>query len=141
MNHLMTFVAHHWVLVSLTVIVFFALMMEELRAKGALSGGVNPQEATQKINRDNALPLDIRNDEGFKSGHIVGSFHLPADQFDERIKKLNPHKHRPIIVVCNHGQSAGKYVPKLKEAGFEEVVVLSGGIHAWKKANMPVVKD
>ena len=65
---------------------------------------------------------------------------LPVTELDKRISELDKHKQKPVIVVCNLGQTAGAASKKLKAAGFENVVRLSGGMTEWKAQSLPVIK-
>lgn len=90
------------------------------------------------INKEDAVVLDIRAKKEFSAGHIANSLHIPMAEFDRRMSELNSHKEKPIIVVCNMGQTAGSACRKLKAAGFNPVR-LSGGMTEWRGQNMPVV--
>jgi rhodanese-related sulfurtransferase len=56
------------------------------------------------------------------------------------MSELDKFKDKPVIVVCNLGQAAGTAAKKLKAAGFQQVVRLSGGMTEWKGQNMPIIK-
>ena len=38
---------------------------------------------------------------------------------------------RPIIVLCHHGMRSAQVQRYLQARGFEQVINLAGGIHAW----------
>ncbi len=84
--------------------------------------------------------MDIRQRKEWDSGHIAGAHHIPFAELDRRLNELEKFRDRPIIVVCNLGQIAGSAVKKLKAAGYDQVVRLSGGMTEWKAQNMPIVK-
>jgi rhodanese-related sulfurtransferase len=45
------------------------------------------------------------------------------------------------LLICQTGQQSQKASRTLSEAGYAEVHVLQGGLDAWQKAGMPVVKQ
>lgn len=110
---------------------------------GALSPvkELNTHEATLKINKEDAVLLDIRKQEEFKKGHIVGARQIKSSELESNdFSKLEKHKSQPIIVVCAMGMSAKKTASALLKAGFTEASVLQGGMSAWTSANLPTTK-
>ncbi len=101
---------------------------------------LSPQALTQLINQNDAVLIDIRDAEVFKKGHITGAVNVPADQWDQKIRKLHRFKDKPVIVTCKLGQQASKAAEKLKAEGFTDLYVLKGGVQAWQEASMPLVK-
>lgn len=139
MQDIIQFALHHWLLCGLLVVLLILLMVEEARSKGLL-GQISPQELVQLINRESAVVIDIRNREVFQQGHIVGAVNFPQVELEKDFTKLDKYKDRPLVVVCVMGQKAGEVAVKLKKQNYERVHVLSGGMNAWKNAQMPVVK-
>jgi len=135
MENLFDFIANNPLLVLAWVFTLMMLIFTE-RQKGGKSAA--PAEATRMINKEDAVVLDIRAKKEFSAGHIANSLHIPMAEFDRRMSELNSHKEKPIIVVCNMGQTAGSACRKLKAAGFNPVR-LSGGMTEWRGQNMPVV--
>lgn len=110
---------------------------------GALSPvkELNTHEATLKINKEDAVLLDIRKQEEFKKGHIVGARQIKSSELESNdFSKLEKHKSQPIIVVCAMGMSSKKTASALLKAGFTEASVLQGGMSAWTSANLPTTK-
>lgn len=82
--------------------------------------------------------VDVRTAEEYAAGHLAGSRNLPVDGIEARLGELEPLRAAPVYLVCETSNRAG-YVGKLLAAqGFEAVVVL-GGMHAWRAAELPVV--
>ncbi len=137
MERLIEFATNHWELFLALVVTLAALLFNELRKGGKT---VSTHIATQLINKENAVLLDIRQKKEFKTGYIIDSINIPYADLDTRIGELDKYKQRPVIVVCNLGQASGGAFSKLQKAGFENVVRLSGGIAEWKGQNLPLVK-
>lgn len=137
-DQLFEFVQNHPLLVGAFVLVLTAWIAYEVR--NASTSGVTSSEATQLINREDAVVLDIREANDFKAGHIAGARNIPQSKLDSRLTELDKFKGKPIIVVCKHGQSSGAALVKLNKAGFERVFKLKGGITQWQADGLPVVK-
>jgi len=99
-----------------------------------------PQQATLLINHENALVLDVREDNEYTQGHILNSLHIPVSQLSARIDKLEKYRNRPIIASCRSGSRSGQACRMLKKNGFERVHNLKGGIMAWENASLPLTK-
>lgn len=106
--------------------------------RGAGGASVNTLQATQLMNRENALVLDVRDAASYGAGHILGARNLPLDDLDKRIGELDKFKSRPVIVVCESGNSSTRAVRALKAKGFAQALNLSGGFRAWLQGGLPV---
>ena len=84
--------------------------------------------------------VDVRSADEFKGGHIEQSVNLPLDNLESGLKKLNKHKTKPLILVCQAGNRASKAVGPLKDNNFDALYVLDGGIAAWSKESFPLTK-
>jgi rhodanese-related sulfurtransferase len=101
---------------------------------------VSPLQAVQLINRRDALVIDVREANEYKSGHIGGSRHIPQGQLEGRLKELDRFKAKPVILVCATGNRSGAASALLQKSGFTEAYNLQGGIAAWTQASMPLEK-
>ena len=117
--------------------------VELIQAARAQVGGVHPKEAKDQADAGAAVLLDVREPEEWQHGHIQGSVAAPrglveffADPTSPRHKEaLDPA--RRVIVVCASGARASLAALTLKEMGYEDVVVLEGGLKAWTDAGLP----
>ncbi len=98
-------------------------------------------EAVQLINRKDAVIVDVRAPNEFKSGHIPHARNIPVDQIKDRMKELEKLKNKPLLLVCQTGSRSALACGGLLKDGFAQVVALSGGMAAWQQASMPVEKD
>lgn len=137
MDQMIEFATNHWPL-FLALVATLALLIYTESRKGGTS--LSTHDATRLINKEDAVVLDIRAKKEFKTGHIVGAVNIPYPEMDDRIGELNKHKSKPVIVVCNLGQTASGAVKKLTDAQFENVQRLRGGMAEWKAQNLPLVK-
>jgi len=109
-------------------------------ARGGRSG-ISTGEATQLINRRNAVVIDVRPAGAFASGHLPSARHLEFGELQAKVAQLVKNKNNPVLLVCQTGQHSRKAQRIVTDAGFAEVHVLEGGVDAWQKAGMPVVKQ
>jgi rhodanese-related sulfurtransferase len=117
-----------------------AMLLWPLLRDGLGGGGasVNTLQATQLMNRENALVLDVRDAAGYAAGHILGARHLPLAELDKRAGELDKYKSKPVIVSCDTGNVSTRAVGLLKARGFTHVVSLAGGFRAWLQGGLPV---
>ena len=140
MDQYIQFFTNHYILSMAWVVVAGLLLYTFIGARLRGFDSINPGVATQLINRDDAVILDVRADNEYRDGHIVNSIHIPLSYLQDRLKELDKYRNKPIIVSCRSGQRSGQACMMLKKEGFETVYNLSGGIMAWKNDNLPVTK-
>lgn len=99
-------------------------------------------QATQMINQQDALLVDVRDSAAYAGGHILNARNIPMPQLDERAPDLvkQKGKARPVIVYCDTGTRSAAAEAVLAKHGLEKVFALNGGLSAWKAAGLPVEK-
>ena len=135
----MEFITKNIFLIAIAAISGGMLLWPLLR-KGTGGPWVNTLQATQMMNREDALVLDLRPAAEFASGHILGARNLPLADLERRAGELDKYKAKPVILHCADGNRAGSAVALLRRNGFANVVNLSGGYAAWQQAGLPVEK-
>jgi rhodanese-related sulfurtransferase len=93
-------------------------------------------EAAGAALRDGALALDVREPEEWAAGHMNGSVWIPLGELQARAGELP--RDRPLVVVCRSGSRSRYAADALVAAGWD-ASNLSGGLHAWTAAGMPLV--
>jgi rhodanese-related sulfurtransferase len=137
MEQLVEFAGNHVVLVAAFFVILSALLWNLIADPGG-KDAVDPAAATDLINHQDALVVDVRSMAEFKDGHIINALNIPLNGFDKQIAQLDKHKHRPIVACCRSGSRSRAAVRTLRKAGFEKVHNLRGGMLAWESANLPV---
>jgi adenylyltransferase/sulfurtransferase len=79
----------------------------------------------------NFLLLDVREPSEYAECEMGGKL-IPIGELPNRINELNPATQ--TIVHCRGGGRSKRAAALLKEAGFQDVRNLTGGITAWMKA-------
>lgn len=109
--------------------------------RGSVGGpAINTLQATQLMNRENALVLDVREPAAYAAGHILGAKNLPLAEIAKRADDFAKYKSKTVIVSCDTGNVSARAVAQLKARGFENVFNLAGGFRAWLTGGLPVEK-
>lgn len=140
MNQFFQFVQNHWQLWVAAALLAGWILFEEFKNRMGGVMRISANEATMKINRDDAVVLDIRAKDAFASGHVLGSINLPQAEFKADDKKLAGLIDRPIIIIDNTEAAANAVGLKLRRQGFVKLYTLAKGFSAWKEANLPLSK-
>ena len=86
MENLAPFISDNLLLVMALIVVLGMLHFNIFGPRLRGYQVATPAQATQLINQDNALILDIRQDNEFKNGHIINSKHIPLSFLHEKKK-------------------------------------------------------
>ena len=116
------------------------LLWHSTSGGGAGAGKVSASEAVRLINREKAVLIDVSEAGDFAAGHPVGARSVPMATI-ESAKGLPTNKALPLVVVCPTGVRSGRAAAQLRKLGHERVVVLAGGMKAWREAGLPVTKE
>jgi rhodanese-related sulfurtransferase len=141
MQQFIEFSLRHWELWLAFFVILILLLTFELHTKLTGTLPLTVQEAIFKVNREDAIFLDVRDATSFKKGHIAESINIPFSELKNRISELDSYRERPIIINYNQGQSHHKMGRLLKNAGFEKCYHLKGGIISWQNAALPTIKS
>lgn len=99
-----------------------------------------PVEQAQNMIQQGALLLDVREVSEFAEGHAPAARLIPLGELGERLPEIAAYKNKPITVMCRSGRRSAKAVALLQQAGYTQVSNISGGIHAWQRAGLPIIK-
>jgi rhodanese-related sulfurtransferase len=127
------------VLIAIVLISGGLLLWPTISRRGR--GGLSAAQATQLINRRNAVVVDLRPAADYAGGHLPQARHLEFAELQAKIAQIAKNKRTPVLLVCQTGQQSNKAVRIVEGAGYAEVHVLQGGVNAWQQAGMPVVKQ
>lgn len=133
------FVKDNLLLFAVAVTSGAMLIWPMLRRTGGGSAASTLQ-ATQMINRQDAVVVDVREDAEYAKGHVMGARHIPLSQLGTRAGELQKFKSKPLIAYCESGTRSAQAVSVLRKQGFEQVFNLTGGFAAWQQAGLPVEK-
>ena len=93
----------------------------------------------QYLKSDSSILIDVREPFEFRRNRIRGSVSIPASgNLDKVADTLN--KETPLFIYCTSGFRSSNAAVKLYDKGFRKLYNLEGGIVAWRKEGMPVIK-
>jgi rhodanese-related sulfurtransferase len=133
----MKFVLDNIYLIAIAVVSGAMLLWPMLR-RGGGGAAVSTTEATQLINREDALMVDVRDQDAFAKAHILNARSVPMSQIVARCQELASHKQKPLIVYCDSGSRSLAAAAIFRKEGFTRVQSLNGGLQAWQQAGLPV---
>jgi rhodanese-related sulfurtransferase len=137
---LVTFFTDYTNLILIAAFVVSGALLLWPMIAGRGRGGLSAAEATQLINRRNAVVIDLRAATEYAAGHLPAARHLALDELQAKIGQIAKNKATPVLLVCQTGLQSNKASRIVEAAGYTEVHVLQGGLNAWQQAGMPVVK-
>lgn len=136
----MEFIITNWYLFAGLLVILYMLYGGAITQKLMGINAVSAFEAVRLMNQEKAVMIDVCEDNEFKEGHILNSVSMPLSSMVKRMGELDKHKAKPVIISCKTGNRSGRAASMLRKNGFESVNILSGGLTAWKKENLPIEK-
>ena len=124
---------------ALAIIVVAAWAMNAHRNKGFKT--VSSDEFAQIIGDTATVQLlDVRTKEEYEEGHISDALLVDFYSYNfEELATAKLSKEKAVAIYCRSGRRSASAAQKLVKLGFE-VINLDGGIMAWERAKMPIVK-
>jgi rhodanese-related sulfurtransferase len=94
---------------------------------------ISPEELALRREElgNTVLLLDVREQRELDIARIDPCMHIPLGQLRKRVGELEPWRGREIVTMCHHGFRSASAQRFLLGQGFEKVLNLSGGIHAY----------
>ena len=140
MAEALKFVIDNWMLVLVAVVSGAMLVWPLIQRRFSPVKEIGVQGATQLINRNDALVLDLRETQEYEGGRVPRAVHIPLSQLSTRGAELAKFVGRPLIAYCDRGNRSRTAASALAKLGFSEIFVLHGGMRAWTEAGMPLEK-
>jgi sulfur-carrier protein adenylyltransferase/sulfurtransferase len=101
-------------------------------------GEIEVTEVKAKLDRgDNFVLLDVREPHEYKIASIPGAKLVPLGEVSKRLDEFD--KNADIVIHCKSGMRSAKACGILKQAGFQHVRNMKGGITAWSDRVDPTV--
>jgi rhodanese-related sulfurtransferase len=97
---------------------------------------INPLAAKRLID-EGAVLVDIREADEHARERVAGARHQPLS----RLGSVPAGQAKAVIFYCRSGARTSANAPRLEAATACQAYILEGGIHAWKKAGLPVLSD
>lgn len=138
MDQIGQFISNHWELWLALIVILLFIFINELLSQKKRAKELSPAAVVELINHSDAVVIDLRDQETFRSGHITDAICASADDFQK--SKMDKYKTKPLVLVCARGLQSSALASKLRTQGFTQPMVLSGGLTAWQAASLPLIK-
>ena len=128
-------IEHYFYSVPLLVVVILLIR------SNAVKGGkkITPQDLVSLTNQDAAKLIDLRSPNEFSDGHITGSINIPYADIEDRLHEIKLQEGKSLVLICDSGSQSANAGEVLNKSGYQNTVILSGGIGAWKLDNLPLI--
>jgi glyoxylase-like metal-dependent hydrolase (beta-lactamase superfamily II)/rhodanese-related sulfurtransferase len=83
--------------------------------------------------------LDVRSASEYSQVHIKDAIHIPIDMLGSKVNELSGSGDS-YIMVCHTGNRAAMAADMLIQSGTHQVKVMTGGMVAWQKERLAVIK-
>ena len=137
---MLQFIINNWYLFVALAIILFLLLAGPISQQMYGIRNANAAEAIRLLNRENGVVVDVCEPKEFSAGHVPNAINLPLSSLKDRLRDLEKHKNKPIIVSCRSGNRSLKGAVLLRKQGFATVYNLAGGVQAWERDNLPLEK-
>lgn len=95
---------------------------------------ISAKELAEKLkNKENIFILDVRTIDEYQMEHIVDSISAPFEELNK--KEIGAAVDAAIAVLGSGSDQSDQAAKILEIKGFQKIMVLSGGITAWKNNN------
>lgn len=80
--------------------------------------------------------LDLRSPEEFQGpkGHLRNAFNIPLARLPYRLLEIRSYRGETFLVYCNGDDCGRAGMRVLKESGFEDAILIAGGIDGWLRS-------
>jgi len=100
-----------------------------------LPAEVSVDDAYELYNAGTFL-LDVRTQEEWNEYHVPETTLIPLDQLPARLAEVPIDQ--TIVVVCRSGNRSQQGRDILKQAGYDQVTSMAGGLKSWQSQGYPV---
>lgn len=92
------------------------------------------------VNDPSTPILDVRSPGEFATARLPSSFNVPLDELDPVALKESGRvpQGRTVYLMCQSGPRANRAADLLGKAGFDNLIVVDGGLSAWERAGLPL---
>lgn len=88
-------------------------------------------------NGEKLLLVDVREDNEWAKGRVVGAMHLSKGVIERDAETALPDKDAEVILYCGGGFRSALAADNLQKMGYTRVVSMDGGWRGWTEAGGP----
>ena len=100
---------------------------------------LTPEEAFARVERGDAVIVDIREVDEYARNHIAGAQSQPLSVAQNQGIRAEPDQ--TVIFTCSSGMRTAAHCGNLAESFGGPAFMIDGGLDAWTKAGLPVEID
>jgi len=100
---------------------------------------ITPADLHAKLQKNEAVVIDVRGSVPYDLGHIDGAISMPLGLISKRFDELPQNKLIVAYCSCKREEISDEAVRELAKKGLDHAVALKGGYDAWVAAGLPVV--
>jgi len=121
-------------MVPLVALTIAALAPGAYADEGWVADEIPPTQVREQLaaDADALVILDVRRVDEYEAGHVPGAINIPHDELPARLAELASSRDKPIVVYCRSGKRAAKALAVLHEAGFTQLLHLTGDMPGWE---------
>lgn len=133
------FIIKNIFIIIIIFIIISTLLIIEIKDYQYKKNGLTPQEAIKLFNNNNAIIIDLREENIFNKSYILNSINIPHDKINEYKNTIIRHKKNLIILIEN--KKNNKEAKNLfKSYGCNNIAYIIDGIESWQKNDLPTYK-
>ena len=135
------FVLNHYIVVTVFLVSSYFVVVNTVKMKLSKVGMLSPMQVAEKINREDAMVLDVRSQEDFATGHLPRAVSvIESDILNDNLGYVSRDRDRPVILVDKDGTRTYELGEQLLRIGFKSVYALHGGMYSWAQEGLPSVR-
>ncbi len=93
---------------------------------------ITAAEMQTHMKYNNLQVVDLQPEEDYQKSHLMNAHNIIYNKnFRNNLENLD--KKKPVAIYCTSGKVSPEAAKILKEAGFDRIYVLDGGISKWKE--------
>ncbi len=100
---------------------------------------VSATDAYERLGTEGHVLLDVRTRDEVREEGIAGALNIPLDRLENEAIRLT--QYGSIHVICRSGGRSSMATDLLHGLGLTQATNISGGIIAWQKAGLPIVRS
>jgi rhodanese-related sulfurtransferase len=132
MDRYLEFILNHYILSLALAVVTFLLIQEFFDVIFKRFEAISPLLAVVKMNDHNTIVIDVRESPDFIQGHIENAINAPLSNLSEQMPQLSKYKKNVILLTCQTGTRASAAAKLFANAGFDHILLLTGGMTGWQ---------
>jgi rhodanese-related sulfurtransferase len=124
----------------LAAIAFVPRLLQRFKNEGTVRWIEVGELAPRLDGREDVAVIDVRGPDEFSGplGHIANARNVPLPELPRRVAELGSLTETPVVLVCKTDKRSASAAALLDAAGFQDVLVLRGGMVRWNEAGLSV---